>query len=52
MTLMPFGLTPEDDQALAGLIMGVSGGLVHVAAALLLVRYYLVADRPSSPLRV
>ena len=52
MTLMPFGLTPEEDQALAGLIMWVPGGLVHVAVALLLLRYYLVADRPSSPLDV
>jgi putative membrane protein len=48
MTLMPFGLTPQEDQALAGLIMWVPGGLVHVAAALLLLRSYLAVDRPSS----
>jgi putative membrane protein len=33
----PFGLTPAEDQQLAGLIMWVPGGLVHAAAALALV---------------
>lgn len=36
--MAPFGLTPAEDQQLAGLIMWVPGGLVHAAAALLLVR--------------
>lgn len=36
MGMMPFGLTPEEDQALAGLIMWVPGGLVHAGAAILL----------------
>lgn len=32
--LTPFGLTPEEDQQLAGLIMWVPGGLYHLVAAL------------------
>lgn len=36
--LAPFGLTPAEDQQLAGLIMWIPGGLVHAAAALVLVR--------------
>ena len=36
MGMMPLGLTPEEDQALAGLIMWVPGGLVHAGAAILL----------------
>jgi cytochrome c oxidase assembly factor CtaG len=34
--MTPFGLTPVEDQALAGLIMWVPGGLVHAAAAIAL----------------
>jgi len=37
MGLAPFGLTPVEDQQVAGLLMWVPGGLVHVAAALLLI---------------
>jgi putative membrane protein len=36
MGMMPLGLSPEEDQQLAGLIMWVPGGLVHASAALLL----------------
>lgn len=36
--MAPFGLTPAEDQQVAGLIMWVPGGLVHAVAALLLVR--------------
>lgn len=36
MGLTPFGLTPIEDQQLAGLLMWIPGGLVHAAAALLL----------------
>jgi cytochrome c oxidase assembly factor CtaG len=36
MGMMPLGLTPEEDQQLAGLIMWVPGGLVHAGAALFL----------------
>jgi cytochrome c oxidase assembly factor CtaG len=32
----PFGLTPAEDQQVAGLLMWIPGGLVHVAAALAL----------------
>ena len=41
--MAPFGLSPAEDQQLAGLIMWVPGGLVHAAAALVLVRGLLVA---------
>jgi cytochrome c oxidase assembly factor CtaG len=43
MGMTPFGLTPEEDQQLAGLIMWVPGGLVHAAAALVLVGRTLTA---------
>jgi len=39
--LAPFGLTPAEDQELAGLLMWVPGGLVHAAAALLVMRRLL-----------
>jgi cytochrome c oxidase assembly factor CtaG len=35
--MAPFGLTPAEDQQMAGLIMWIPGGLVHAAAALILV---------------
>ena len=38
MGMAPFGLTPAEDQQLAGLIMWVPGGLVHAGAALLLMQ--------------
>jgi cytochrome c oxidase assembly factor CtaG len=51
MPMMPFGLSPEEDQQLAGLIMWVPGGLVHAGAALLLLGRYLSAgDRPAVPI--
>ncbi|NNM76274.1 cytochrome c oxidase assembly protein [Sphingomonas sp. ID1715] len=34
--LMPMGLSPAEDQQLAGLIMWIPGGMVHAGAALLL----------------
>jgi putative membrane protein len=36
--MAPFGLTPAEDQQVAGLIMWVPGGLVHALAALVLMR--------------
>lgn len=39
--LAPFGLTPAEDQQLAGLLMWVPGGLVHAGAALLIMRKVL-----------
>jgi putative membrane protein len=36
MGLTPFGLTPIEDQQLAGLLMWIPGGLVHAVAALIL----------------
>lgn len=41
MGMMPFGLSPSEDQQLAGLIMWVPGGLVHAGAALILLGRYL-----------
>jgi putative membrane protein len=45
--IAPFGLSPVEDQQLAGLLMWVPGGLVHAVAALILVRQMLqpTADR-------
>lgn len=39
--MAPFGLSPAEDQQIAGLIMWVPGGLVHAAAALLVMRRLL-----------
>jgi putative membrane protein len=39
--ISPFGLSPVEDQQLAGLLMWVPGGLVHAIAALVLVRQML-----------
>jgi len=39
--MAPFGLTPAEDQQVAGLIMWVPGGLVHAGAALIVVRRML-----------
>jgi cytochrome c oxidase assembly factor CtaG len=47
--MAPFGLTPAEDQQVAGLLMWVPGGLVHAAAALLLMRT-LLRDRPQGRL--
>jgi putative membrane protein len=46
--MAPFGLTPAEDQQLAGLIMWIPGGLVHALAALALVPAMLATrDRPK-----
>jgi putative membrane protein len=34
--MMPFGLTPVEDQQLAGLVMWIPGGMIHAVAALVL----------------
>lgn len=39
--MAPFGLSPAEDQQLAGLIMWVPGGLVHAGAALIIMRRIL-----------
>lgn len=52
MGMMPFGLTPSEDQALAGLIMWVPGGLVHAGAAIVILRRSLLSGenhRRSGP---
>ncbi|WP_294257099.1 cytochrome c oxidase assembly protein [uncultured Sphingomonas sp.] len=43
----PFGLTPAEDQQVAGLIMWVPGGLVHLGAALLLFRTLIAPPRTA-----
>jgi cytochrome c oxidase assembly factor CtaG len=35
--MAPFGLTPVEDQQLAGLLMWIPGGVIHAGAALLLI---------------
>ena len=44
--MTPYGLTPSEDQQLAGLLMWVPGGLLHAMVALLLLRRIL-QDRPT-----
>ena len=46
--LAPFGLTPAEDQQLAGLLMWIPGGMVHAVAALALVYGALGVRRAAS----
>ncbi len=43
LPMAPFGLTPAEDQQLAGLLMWIPGGLVHALVALVLVRALFTA---------
>jgi putative membrane protein len=45
--MTPFGLTPAEDQQLAGLLMWIPGGVVHAAAALAIVAR-LLKGTPAS----
>jgi cytochrome c oxidase assembly factor CtaG len=45
--MAPFGLTPTEDQQLAGLLMWVPGGLFHLVAALWLVGSWLRLGTPA-----
>jgi cytochrome c oxidase assembly factor CtaG len=47
--LAPFGLTPTEDQQLAGLLMWIPGGLVHAGAALWMLGAWLGRARPREP---
>ena len=47
--LTPFGLSPAEDQQLAGLLMWIPGGAVHAAAALVAVAAVLKPVRPEAP---
>jgi putative membrane protein len=47
--MTPFDLTPIEDQQLAGLLMWIPGGLVHVGAALFLIGKALEPAGPSRP---
>jgi cytochrome c oxidase assembly factor CtaG len=46
--LAPFGLTPAEDQQLAGLLMWIPGGAVHAAAALAIVALLLRDGPPEA----
>ena len=46
--MAPFGLTPAEDQQMAGLLMWIPGGLVHAGAALLMVLRALNLQSASS----
>ena len=49
--MAPFGLTPAEDQQMAGLLMWIPGGLVHAVAALVLLGRALSAQgRPAHAL--
>jgi putative membrane protein len=39
--MTPYGLTPEQDQQMAGLIMWIPGGIVHMGAALVILYRWL-----------
>lgn len=41
MGMTPYGLTPEQDQQMAGLIMWIPGGVVHMGAALVILFRWL-----------
>jgi cytochrome c oxidase assembly factor CtaG len=46
--MTPYGLSPAEDQQLAGVLMWAPGGVVHAAAALALLAPYLIASaRPG-----
>jgi cytochrome c oxidase assembly factor CtaG len=49
LSMAPFGLTPAEDQQLAGLLMWVPGSLVHAGAALALMRRVLVDSPEREP---
>jgi cytochrome c oxidase assembly factor CtaG len=46
--MTPYGLTPVEDQQLAGLVMWIPGGMVHATAALLLLMRALRSRETSS----
>ena len=41
MGMTPYGLTPGQDQQMAGLIMWIPGGIVHMGAALVILYRWL-----------
>lgn len=49
--LAPFGLTPTEDQQLAGLLMWIPGGMVHAVAALIVVHLMLGHDQRGAHAR-
>lgn len=51
MGAMPFGLSPAEDQQLAGLVMWVPGGMIHALTALLVVATLLRARKGPADVR-
>ena len=51
MGMMPFGLTPAEDQQLAGLVMWIPGGMAHLGAALVLLARMFKPERAADALR-
>jgi cytochrome c oxidase assembly factor CtaG len=47
MGMAPFGLTPTEDQQLAGLLMWIPGGMVHIGAALFIIARVL-REQPAT----
>ncbi|MBA2918868.1 cytochrome c oxidase assembly protein [Sphingomonas sp. MAH-20] len=47
MGMMPFGLTPAQDQQLAGLVMWIPGGMAHAGAALVLLARLFRPERQA-----
>ena len=52
MGMTPYGLTPQQDQQLAGLVMWIPGGMFHAAAALVMLVRWLAAARGGSSMLV
>lgn len=49
--LAPFGLSPAEDQQLAGLLMWIPGGMVHAGVALAIVHAMLREEGPAACVR-
>ena len=48
--MTPYGLSPVEDQQLAGLVMWIPGGMVHAAAALIMVMRW-ISRTGATPVR-
>jgi putative membrane protein len=42
-SVSPWGLSPQEDQQLAGLIMWIPGGMIHAGAAIVMMIRWMVA---------
>ena len=48
MRLQPMGLSPEQDQQLAGLIMWIPGGILHAVVAVFMMLRWIGSGTPSA----